>query len=136
MYVAVTSIMTQLWPWGSQIVVRKKQRRTYVIYRYTWKALDRNSDGKQKGVNSGKPLTFFHKSFIIAFERVLNIPLTHNEPFCNIRELIIKCYTFFEAVIRRCSIKMIFLKFRKNSQENNCVGVFFSIKLQASPQLH
>ena len=35
-----------------------------------------------------------------------------------------------EAVVRRCSVKKI-LKISQNSQENTCVRVSFSIKLQA-----
>ena len=36
-----------------------------------------------------------------------------------------------EAVVRRCSIKKMFLKISKNSQENTCARVSFLIKLQA-----
>ena len=31
-----------------------------------------------------------------------------------------------DAVVRRCSSKYVFLKIPQNSQENNCVGVFFN----------
>ena len=37
-----------------------------------------------------------------------------------------------EAIARRCSIKMMLLKFLQNSQENTCVRVSFLIKLQVS----
>ena len=37
-----------------------------------------------------------------------------------------------EAVVRRCSVKNVFLKVSQKSQENNCVRVSFLIKLQAS----
>ena len=36
-----------------------------------------------------------------------------------------------EAVIQSCSVKMAFLKFLQNSQENTCTRVSFLIKLQA-----
>ena len=36
-----------------------------------------------------------------------------------------------EAVVRRCSVKKVFLKFLQNSQENTCARVSFLIKLQA-----
>ena len=36
-----------------------------------------------------------------------------------------------EAVTRRCSVKNLFLKISKNSQENTCARVSFLIKLQA-----
>ena len=39
---------------------------------------------------------------------------------------------FEEADIRRCSVKKLFLKMSKNSQENTCARVYFLIKLQAS----
>ena len=42
--------------------------------------------------------------------------------------------TFFqkaEAVVRRCSIKKVFLEMLQNSQENTCARVSFLIKLQA-----
>ena len=42
--------------------------------------------------------------------------------------------TFFqkaEAVVRRCSIKKVFLEMLQNSQENTCARVSFIIKLQA-----
>ena len=35
-----------------------------------------------------------------------------------------------EAVTRRCSVKNLFLKILKNSQENTCARVSFLIKLQ------
>ena len=36
-----------------------------------------------------------------------------------------------EAVVRRCSVKKMFLEISQNSQENTCVRVSFLIKLQA-----
>ena len=39
---------------------------------------------------------------------------------------------FTEAVVQRCSVKMVFLEFSQNSQENTCARVSFLIKLQAS----
>ena len=36
-----------------------------------------------------------------------------------------------EAVAQRCSVKKVFLEISRNSQENTCVRVSFSIKLQA-----
>ena len=36
-----------------------------------------------------------------------------------------------EAVVRRCSVKKVFLKFLQKSQENTCVRVSFLIRLQA-----
>ena len=36
-----------------------------------------------------------------------------------------------EAVIQRCSVKKVFLKILKNSQENMCARTSLSIKLQA-----
>ena len=36
-----------------------------------------------------------------------------------------------EAVVRRCSVKKVFLKISQNSQENTCARVSFLIKLQA-----
>ena len=41
--------------------------------------------------------------------------------------------TVTEAVVRRCSVKVVFLKISQNSQENTCARVSFLIKLQASP---
>ena len=35
-----------------------------------------------------------------------------------------------EAVVRKCSIKRVFLNISQNSEENNCAGVSFSTKLQ------
>ena len=37
-----------------------------------------------------------------------------------------------ETVVRRCSVKEVFLKISKNLQENTCAIVSFKIKLQAS----
>ena len=37
-----------------------------------------------------------------------------------------------EAVVRRCSIKKVFLEIPQNSQENTCASVSFLIKLRAS----
>ena len=39
--------------------------------------------------------------------------------------------TFERIRHRSCSVKKVFLKILKNWQENTCVGVFFSIELQA-----
>ena len=36
-----------------------------------------------------------------------------------------------EAVVRRCSVKELFLEISQNSQENNCARDSFLIKLQA-----
>ena len=36
-----------------------------------------------------------------------------------------------EAVVRRCSIKKVFLEIPQNSQENTCAGGSFLITLQA-----
>ena len=36
-----------------------------------------------------------------------------------------------EAVVRRCSVKKVFLEMSQNSQENTCARVSFLIKLQA-----
>ena len=36
-----------------------------------------------------------------------------------------------EAVVRKCSVKKLFLKISQNSHENTCVRVSFLIKLQA-----
>ena len=37
-----------------------------------------------------------------------------------------------EAIVRKYSVKNVFLKISQNSQENTCAGVSFLIKLQAS----
>ena len=36
---------------------------------------------------------------------------------------------FSKAVAQRCSVKKLFLEIPQNSQENNCVRVYFLIKL-------
>ena len=38
-----------------------------------------------------------------------------------------------EAVLQGCSVKKVFLEMSQNSQENNCAGVSFLVKLQARP---
>ena len=43
--------------------------------------------------------------------------------------------TLPEAVVRMCSVKKMFLKIWKNSQENTCARASFLITLQASEQL-
>ena len=40
---------------------------------------------------------------------------------------------YSEEVVRRCSVKKVFLEISQNSQENTCARVFFLIKLRASP---
>ena len=40
-------------------------------------------------------------------------------------------YLTTEAVTERCSVKKVFLKISKSSQENTCARVSFLIKLQA-----
>ena len=49
--------------------------------------------------------------------------------------LIIVSTSFYftsEAVVRRCSVKKVFLEISQNSQENTCARVSFLVKLQAS----
>ena len=36
---------------------------------------------------------------------------------------------YLEAVVRRCSIKKLFIKISQNSQENTCARVFFFLKV-------
>ena len=37
-----------------------------------------------------------------------------------------------EAVVRKCSVKRVFLNISQNTEENNCAGISFSTKLQAN----
>ena len=39
---------------------------------------------------------------------------------------------FLEAVVRRCSVKKVFLEISQNSQETTCARVSFLIELQVS----
>ena len=42
------------------------------------------------------------------------------------------CYlVLLEAVVKRCSVKKLFLEILQNSQENDCARISFLIKLQA-----
>ena len=41
-----------------------------------------------------------------------------------------------EAVVQRCSVKMVFLYISQISQENTCARVSFLIQLQAGLQLY
>ena len=43
-----------------------------------------------------------------------------------------KEYDLRKAVVRRCSVKKVFLEISQNSQENTCARVYFLIKFQAS----
>ena len=47
-------------------------------------------------------------------------------PACKFTE---KTFTNLEAVVRRCSVKMVLLEISQNSQENTCARVSFLIKL-------
>ena len=49
------------------------------------------------------------------------------QQLANVRTMVL------EAVVRRCSVKKVFLEISENSQENTCVRVSFLIKLQAAP---
>ena len=92
------------------------------------KVLDRNSHVKHRGANAWKPLTIFALT-IITFDRVLNTPVNHDEPFRYIRALIIKCYTFLEAGVlwKRCSENFA------KSNENTCLEVSFFNKVTRRP---
>ena len=46
--------------------------------------------------------------------------------------LILLLGSHMEALVRRCSVKKVFLEILQNSQENTCARVSFLIKLQAS----
>ena len=43
-----------------------------------------------------------------------------------------RLYFITVAVVRRCSVKKVFLEITQNLQKNTCARVFFFIKLQAS----
>ena len=47
--------------------------------------------------------------------------------------LIFKAFQAREAVVRRCSVKRVFLETLQNSQENTCARASFLIKLKARP---
>ena len=57
-----------------------------------------------------------------------------NDPSCltGIYIVSVRIFVNSEAVIRRCSVKKVFLKISQNSQENTCARVSFLTKLQAS----
>ena len=82
--------------------------------------LDRNSHVKHRGANTWKPLTIFALT-IITFDRVLNTPVNHDEPFRYIRALIMKCYKFLEAGVlwKRCSA-CNFIKKETPTQVSSC----------------
>ena len=40
-----------------------------------------------------------------------------------------------EAVVQRCSVKMVFLEISQSSQENNCARVYFSVKKETLAQV-
>ena len=44
-------------------------------------------------------------------------------------------HEFLEAVVQRCSVKMVFLESSQNSQENNCAWVSFLIKKETLAQV-
>ena len=61
------------------------------------------------------------------------------EILINTKNLVLKNSSIFflwliklEAVVRRCSVKNLFLEILQNSQENTCARVSFLTKLQAS----
>ena len=61
------------------------------------------------------------------------------EILINTKNLVLKNSSIFflwliklEAVVRRCSVKRVFLEILQNSQENTCARVSFLTKLQAS----
>ena len=59
-------------------------------------------------------------------DRVLNTP-----PNCSSEKLPLTNHLkLLEVVIKRCSVKKVFLNIVQNSQENSYVGVSFLIKLQ------
>ena len=53
-------------------------------------------------------------------------------PSVNKRLVFFIKYQLTEAVVRRCSVKKVFLEILQNSQENTCARVSFLIKLQAN----
>ena len=63
-----------------------------------------------------------------------NSPIETAKPFKTAQDLknlkarfpnLIKLKTIKEAVVRRCFVENVFLKFSKKSQENICARVFF-----------
>ena len=52
------------------------------------------------------------------------------------KESVPKIGKFTEAVVRRCSVKKVFLKVSQNSQENSCARVSFLIKFQKKRLWH
>ena len=75
--------------------------------------------------------SLFNKFADLKSEILLNERLHHG--YFSMKKFYLKnTFLTAEAVVRRCSIKKVFLEISQNLQENICVREFFLIKLQAS----
>ena len=103
-----------------------------------WKVHSSNLNSKQKfirflyGIRIVKYKGFLFFQIVCTLCPTSKIKMTH----CLFKRLVCKSLyqkpvILTEAVVWKRSVKKVFLKISKNSQENNCVGVFFKIKLQA-----
>ena len=68
----------------------------------------------------------------IYYCKYTRIQETFNAILCNWKKILFIFQITTEVVVRRCSVKKVFLKILQNSQEKTCGRVSFLIKLQAS----
>ena len=108
------------------------------MYSHSWRSLSelRGIFRTQSSIWSGKFLTklltasFCKKAPSYMCDWVLNTPL--GLFFYTVYVLLEFQHDHSEAVVRRCSVKKVFLEISQNSQENACARDSFLIKLQAN----
>ena len=69
---------------------------------------------------------FKEKGYVASFTLGLSFSCLRGRSF-----FCAKVNSSIEAVVRRCSVKKVFLEISQNSQENTCARDSFLIKLQA-----
>ena len=131
----INYLKTQFWKYCFYI-------KTYKVWRITfWKySYNRLSIGYVKKVlltltlqSNFIEITLRHGCSRVNLLHIFRAPFLKNTYGRLLLKISINLQMVSEVAVYRCSINPVFSKIPKNLHKNTCLGVSFSIKLQASP---
>ena len=131
----INYLKTQFWKYCFYI-------KTYKVWRITfWKySYNRLNIGYVKKVlltltlqSNFIEITLRHGCSPVNLLHIFRTPFLKNTSGPLLLKISIHLQMVSEAAVCRCSINLVFSKIPKNLHKNTCLGVSFSIKLQARP---
>ena len=131
----INYLKTQFWKYCFYI-------KTYKVWRITfWKySYNRLNIGYVKKVlltltlqSNFIEITLRHGCSPVNLLHIFRTPFLKNTSGRLLQKISIHLQMVSEAAVCRCSINPVFSKIPKNLHKNTCLGVSFSIKLQARP---